>query len=170
MCSLIWIYSQSYSSFSSSSHSLNRKSILHLQTCQVSSPFGFAWSFQDPPPALVLLQPGCSRKHARQHEHHGGAKHHLQHPGPPQPTAALEQQWRCFFLWSTSDSISAVCASVSFTTGAFVTMANNHSRPQITCSTRPAAALTLPSLLWWSRQYGMKREVRKEEKEWTHLD
>ena len=122
---------------------LNRKSILHLWNCQVSSPFGFAWSFQDPPPALVLLQPDKSR----QHEHHGGAKHHLQHRGPPAPPAAIEQQRRCFFLWSTSDSISAVCASVPFTTRAFVTMANNHSRPQITCSTRPAAALALPSLL-----------------------
>ena len=99
--------------------------------------------FQDPPPALVLLQPDKSR----QHEHHGGSKHHFQHRGQPAPTAALEQQRRCSFLWSTSDSISAVCASVPFTTRAFVTMANNHSRPQITCSTRPAAALALPSLL-----------------------
>ena len=168
MCSLIWNFSQSYSSFSnsSSSHSLNTKSILHLQTCQVSSPFGFAWSFQDPPPALVLLQPGWPRKHARQHEHHSCAKHHLQHCGPPEPTAALEQQRRCFFPWSTSDSISPVCASVPFTTGAFVTKANNYSRPHITCSTRPAAALTLSSILWWSCQYGMKQEVKTEEKNW----
>ena len=54
MCSLIRIYSQYYSSFSnsSSSHPFNRKSILHLRTCQASSTFGFACFFRIPHPRL----------------------------------------------------------------------------------------------------------------------